>query len=270
MLAWQNMRLHMRKDEKMAYLKANYHAHTYRCKHAHDTERDYIEAAIDMGLETFGFADHVPIPYHTGFVSGIRMDVGQIDDYVDTIRALAEEYKDQIRVLVGYEAEYVPDYFEEQMLLLDRKGYDFLIMGEHFLGSEEFVPYVGMPTEDEEMLINYVDTVLEGMRTGRYLYLAHPDLMHYIGPQKIYDRQMRRLCEGLLALNIPVEMNVLGMAGNRHYPTRRFWEIVGEVGTAGILGLDAHTASQVKEKRGYQRCMELADECGVRIVDRIF
>ena len=28
----------------MEFLKANYHAHTWRCQHAYDTEREYIEA----------------------------------------------------------------------------------------------------------------------------------------------------------------------------------------------------------------------------------
>ena len=32
------------------FIKANYHAHTWRCQHAYDTEREYIEAAIEMGI----------------------------------------------------------------------------------------------------------------------------------------------------------------------------------------------------------------------------
>lgn len=49
----------------MDFLKANYHAHTWRCQHAYDTEREYIEAAISMGIEIFGFSDHVPCPIRT-------------------------------------------------------------------------------------------------------------------------------------------------------------------------------------------------------------
>ena len=30
----------------MDFLKANYHAHTWRCQHAYDKERDYIEVNI--------------------------------------------------------------------------------------------------------------------------------------------------------------------------------------------------------------------------------
>ena len=64
------------------FLKANYHAHTFRCQHANGTEREYIEAAIDMGIETFGFSDHIPCPFQDGFVSNIRMTMDQAGEYV--------------------------------------------------------------------------------------------------------------------------------------------------------------------------------------------
>ena len=82
----------------MDFLKANYHAHTWRCQHAYDTEREYIEAAISMGIEIFGFSDHVPCPYQDGYVSNIRMTMKQAPEYVETIRRLEAEYRDQIKI----------------------------------------------------------------------------------------------------------------------------------------------------------------------------
>lgn len=250
----------------MKYLKANYHAHTVRCKHAVDSERAYIEAAIDMGMKTFGFADHVPIPFHNGFVSGIRMDMDEAGEYLDTIHKLAKEYESQIHVLAGFEAEYIPEFYEEQMEQLKKLNYDYMIMGQHFLESEQFGPYTGTPTTDERMIIGYVDLVLEGMETGDYMYLAHPDLIHFLGDERIYDEQMRRLCLELNRMDIPLEMNILGMAGKRHYPTERFWKIAGEVGNPVIMGLDAHAAEQVREIDGYKRCRKLADKCHLNLI----
>ena len=35
-------------------------------------------------------------------------------------------------------------------------------------------------------------------RSGHfYLYLAHPDLIYYTGSDKIYQREMKRLCEAM-------------------------------------------------------------------------
>ena len=118
-------------------LKANYNAHTWRCQHAYDTEREYIEAAISMGIEIFGFSDHVPCPYQDGYVSNIRMTMKQAPEYVETIRRLEAEYRDQIKIYAGFEAEYVPEFYEEQMRMFRNLGCDYMIMGQHFLGSEE-------------------------------------------------------------------------------------------------------------------------------------
>ena len=70
----------------------NLHTHTFRCNHASGKERDYIENAIAGGLTTLGFADHAPYPFPNGYQSGFRMLCDQVDDYVDTLLALREEY----------------------------------------------------------------------------------------------------------------------------------------------------------------------------------
>lgn len=105
------------------------------------------------------------------------------------------EYQDQIKIYVGFEAEYVPEFYEEQMRLFRNLGCDYMIMGQHFLGSEQMGPYTGTETEDESRIRRYVDLVIEGMQTGSYAYLAHPDLMNYQGMDSVYDREMTRLCK---------------------------------------------------------------------------
>ena len=85
------------------FIKYNYHAHTERCQHAYGTEREFIEAAIRMGIRRFCFSDHVPSPAAPGYVSGIRMRMDEAKEYHDEIKALAEEYKDRIEIFVGFE-----------------------------------------------------------------------------------------------------------------------------------------------------------------------
>lgn len=36
-------------------MKTNYHTHTFRCKHASGTDRDYVEAAVANGFSELGF-----------------------------------------------------------------------------------------------------------------------------------------------------------------------------------------------------------------------
>ena len=252
------------------FLKANYHAHTYRCQHAYDTEREYIEAAIEMGIREFGFSDHVPCPFQDGYVSGIRMTMKQAPEYVRTIRKLGEEYKSDIRIYVGFEAEYIPEFYEEQMKMFRSLGCDYLIMGQHFLRSEQTGPYTGTETDAEGRIREYVDTVIEGMHTGSYLYLAHADLMNYQGLDSVYDWEMTRLCKAMKEMDIPLEINMLGMGeGERHYPAERFWKIPGDLGNRVILGIDAHCEQQIRDVQAYQKCMQLVDKYNLNLIDRM-
>ena len=77
-------------------IEGNFHTHTPRCKHAEGSEREYIEEAIKKGFKTLGFSDHTPQPFKDGFVSSIRMDMDELDGYIETLLSLREEYRDRI------------------------------------------------------------------------------------------------------------------------------------------------------------------------------
>lgn len=224
---------------------ANYHTHTARCGHAAGTDREYVEAAIEAGYDVLGFADHCPWVYPDGFVSGIRMKPSEVDGYFNSLLSLREEYKKEIQIFIGFEAEYMPPLMERQEQFLEGYPLDYMILGQHFVGEEGNVNYAGNRTDRDEMLTGYVNLCIEGARTGKYMYLAHPDLIYFTGDKKTYEMEMRRLCLEMKRLSIPLEMNVLGLAGGRNYPDRLFWKIAAELGNQFIIGMDAHTPGQL-------------------------
>ncbi len=226
-------------------IKHNYHTHTTRCRHAYGTEREYIEAAIAMGMKTLGFSDHAPLPKDVDKEMPIRMACSEIADYVAEIRALADEYQNQIQIYVGFEIEYIPEFFEEQMKMIDAVEIDYMILGQHFMTPQIIGTYSGNPTLDVEKLKTYVNSSIEAMKTGRFVYFAHPDLINYQGDQRIFEIECRRLCEAMKKLDIPLEINILGIVEDRHYPNPFFWEIVGRVGNEVILGIDVHQVSHI-------------------------
>ena len=73
---------------------ANYHTHTWRCRHADGTEREYVETAIEAGLKILGFSDHTPQVYPGGYVCPVKMLPEELGGYVDTVLDLKREYKD--------------------------------------------------------------------------------------------------------------------------------------------------------------------------------
>ena len=227
-------------------MKTNYHTHTHRCNHAEPGERRYIEAALKEGFRVFGFADHVPQPY-TDFRSGMRMQPEETADYVNTLVALKEEYRGEIDIHIGFEVEYFPSLFRDLLELLEPHPYEYLILGQHFLDHEKGGTYVATPCTEEAGLVHFVDQCAEALNTGAFSCFVHPDIFRFVGDEKIYRTQMRRLCREAKACGVPLEYNLLGYGTRRHYPNPVFWEEAAVVGNKVILGWDAHAPSWLEQ-----------------------
>ena len=248
-------------------MKANYHTHTTRCNHAFGTEREYIENAIKEGLQVLGFSDHVPMPFKGDYYSGFRMRPELLEDYITTLAKLKKEYEGQIKILIGFEAEYYPKLFKDMLLMLEPYEYDYLILGQHFLGNEEGYPYSGRKTDDKGVLKMYVDQCIEGIATGAYTYIAHPDIINYIYDDDAYHKNIERLCRAALDYNLPLEVNLLGIRENRCYPCEKFFRIAKEIGNKVIIGCDAHDPDSILNHEAISRGEALAQSLGLDVVD---
>jgi len=248
---------------------ANYHTHTARCKHAVGTDREYVERAIEAGLRTLGFSDHAPYAFPDGHVSPIRMDVGQLEDYVASLSALRTEYRNDISILIGYEAEFFPALFDGLLAELDVFGFDYLILGQHFLETEGFDNYAGRGLRDGAFLTRYADLIIAGMETGRFLFLAHPDLLHFAGDPETYRTQNLRICRRAKELNIPLEINMQGYRENRGYPSETFFRIAAEAGCTVVIGADAHSPDAVADLSACDGCRAFAAKLGLTVADTL-
>lgn len=246
---------------------ANYHTHTKRCHHASGEDREYVEAAIKSGLKILGFSDHCPWIYKDDFVSSIRMLPSEIDGYFYSLENLKKEYENDIKMYIGYESEYCASLIGLQDELLKDYPLDYMILGQHFLGVERDLCYSGTPTRDEEVLRRYVEFSIEGLKSGRYLYMAHPDLINFVGSEHVYTLHMEKLCRYLKQNNILAEINVLGLATKRHYPSKRFFEIAKKIGNQVILGIDAHEPKQLTNHAAIKKTKKLCEKYGLDIID---
>ena len=170
--------------------KANLHTHTTRCQHATGEDREYVEAAIQAGFDVLGFSDHMPYSFDDGHTSRIRMGMRELESYVKSVEALKKEYEKDITIYLGYEAEYFKGEFERTMLMIDQYPLDYLLLGQHFFREEKGNQYAGTPRTEEMYLQQYVKQILDGLDTGRFLYVAHPDIIHYTGSDEIYRKHM--------------------------------------------------------------------------------
>ncbi|MFU0827331.1 MAG: Histidinol-phosphatase [Lachnoclostridium sp.] len=245
---------------------ANYHTHTFRCNHASGEDKEYVEAAIRAGMKVLGFSDHCPWIFDNGYISGMRMLPQDIDDYFDSLQRLKQEYSGDITIYIGFEAEYFPELIDAQTEFFKDYPLDYMILGQHFINREP-MNGAGNPTTDEMILKKYVDNVIEGMETGKYQYVAHPDLINYIGPKGIYEYHMKRLCQYLKDKNIPIEINLQGLSGNRHYPSEHFLSIAQKTGNSAIIGIDAHDPKRLENTQLQNKCLTLVKKYNLPLMD---
>lgn len=249
----------------------NYHTHTARCRHAYGKDRDYINAAIRTGITELGFSDHAPMLFPTDYYSTFRMFPQDTADYIASINRLRQEYKDKIKIYVGFELEYYPALFEQILEFLGQFEYDYLILGQHFVGNEfdENSHYSGAPTDNVKYLEGYIKQSLEGLKTGKFKYIAHPDLIKFTGSDEIYKEKMAGFCSEIKKLEYPVEFNMLGFAQNRNYPDKRFWEVVSQVGNDVIIGFDAHSPDAFKNRKLVTQAKKYLKDLGIKPIDGI-
>ena len=256
--------------------KANYHTHTSRCHHATGSDEDYVLSAIKGGYEILGFSDHTPWPYASGFVSRTRMLPSELEGYVQSLRSLKEQYEGQLEIKIGLECEYYPAMRSWLSELKEAFGLDYLIFGNHHYPSDEESTYFGMSTTDEHMLHLYEQSVLEGMETGYYTYLAHPDLFMGAYPQfdKHCEEVSRNICREAKKRGLPLEYN-LGCAayceatGETLFPYPDFWQIVKEEGCETIIGIDAHQPYMLETSRYYDKALKFLEKLGIKRLETL-
>lgn len=266
-------------------MTVNYHTHTVRCGHAAGADEDYVRAAIQMGIKKLGFSDHTPHP--NAARNGVRMGMDMAEEYFSSLVALREKYKDQIDIRIGLETEYYPLIWDK--LLEEYKKYpiDFLLLGQHTVPEYPPVPdeksaLFGVrerssffATDSPGVLRGYVDLITTAMRSGLFSCVAHPDVINFVGEREVYRREMSRIIELSLELSIPLELNVngvkkgmlLGDVSLSHYPSRDFWQLAGEMSAGAIIGIDAHAPSDITNTECYSKTLQIAKECGVKLLD---
>ena len=248
---------------------ANYHSHTYRCRHASGNEEDYVNHAIKGGLQILGFSDHTPYPFPGDYYSTFRMYPHQLADYCDTVTDLKKRYVNQLEIHLGLEVEYYPAYFDDLMACLRDTPVEYMLLGQHFVGNEIGEHYGGWFTDQKELLVRYVDQVCDAMQTGLFTYLAHPDLLNIQVDDQFYKAEMRRLCREAKACNVPLEINLLGMSLGKNYPDLRFWETAAEENCIAILGCDAHQEEAVCRPKEERQALEMADRLGLQLLQTV-
>lgn len=234
-------------------MRANYHTHTSRCRHARGAEEDYIASALRSRLAVLGFSDHAPFP---GEDFGFRMPYGELRDYLDTLDGLREKYAADLIILKGLEIEYLPEYTGYYEELLTKSGLDYLLLGQHFYRTGDGKLHYTADISDTVSCIGYARSVAEAMQTGYFKMVAHPDLfmMNFIPWEQNCEKAADLILDAAVRTNTVLEYNANGFRREKkeypdglryQYPYAPFWRRAASAKIPVMVGSDCHEPSQV-------------------------
>lgn len=234
-------------------MKANYHTHTQRCRHAQGSEEDYVQSALQSGLAILGFSDHAPFPDRD---FGLRMPYSELAEHIQTIDLLTEKYSADIILYKGLEIEYLPEYRAYYEYLLQTQKLDYLLLGEHFYRDRTDCLFNITQARSTEDYLDYAHALVEAMKTCCFKMIAHPDIfaMNQFAWDKNCDIASDMIIDAALSTDTILEFNANGFRRGIHdypdgkrfmYPHRTFWEKVSESHVRVIVGSDCHNPAQV-------------------------
>ena len=219
-------------------MKTFYHVHSFRCNHAEEIpDEAYVEKAIRVGGNSITFTDHCP--FHGDLFRG-RMQYQQLSEYTETIHNLKKKYKDRIVVNCGLEIEYLPSYLDYYKELRTSGTFDVLMIGQHFY---ELSPGDYSFMHPEINVFEYqglTNAIVEGVNTGLFDVVAHPDrsfrrIKHWTID---CEERSRQVIDAALKNDVCLEQNFSSMHHKNHY-WNEFWQLIHPENKI-IQGIDAH------------------------------
>jgi histidinol-phosphatase (PHP family) len=152
----------------------DYHVHS-RFSDGDDDLLACVERAVQLGLPELGVSDHLtPARFADG---GCGPDRGRLDEYVEAARAIAVAYP-ELRVLVGIEADYLPEAADETLALLAAYPFDYVLCSVHFVDGFSFDESrdlkAGVWRDVDRVWRRYYETLIEATQTGQHRRLSRP------------------------------------------------------------------------------------------------
>ncbi len=246
-------------------MRIDLHNHTILCNHATESVDEYVQRAIELGIDEYGFADHAPMNYDPKY----RMNISQKQQYEKWVLDAKEKYKDKIKVLLGYEVDYLDGYILDEVI---KSKVDYLIGSVHFLKNKSDMwgfdnpEFIGVykSKDIDTIWVEYFDAIKAMAKTGLFDIVGHFDLIKVF---KFLPKKDIRLIakDALLEIkksNMVLEINPAGLRKpiNETYPSKQLLELAFELQIDITFGSDAHSVEQVGFM--YDKALLLAKEVG--------
>jgi histidinol-phosphatase (PHP family) len=244
-------------------MRVDLHNHTVLCNHAEGTTDEYIQRAIELGIDVYGFSEHAPMK---NFEDGYRLTIDKKEFYENSINELKEKYSKDIKILLGYEVDFIEgDYLLDEII---NSNVDYLIGSVHYLGDWGFdnPEYIGAykNKDIDKIWEEYFHAINLMAKSGKFDTVGHMDLIKVFNflPKKDVKAFAKDALESIKKSGMAVEINAAGIRKpvKEQYPSKSILELVYELDIPITFSSDAHSVEQVGFE--YENMKNLAKEIG--------
>ncbi len=244
-------------------MRVDIHNHTTLCNHAEGSMEEYIQRAIELGIDVYGFSEHAPMK---NFEDGYRLVLEKKDFYEQSVLELQKKYQDQIKIILGYEVDFMGgDYILSE---IKNAQVDYFIGSVHYLDKWGFdnPEFIGVYKNKNIDIIweEYFDAVEAMAKTNLFNIVGHIDLIKIFNflPQKDIKSIAQKSLKAIKKAGLVVEINSSGFRKpiQEQYPSKDILELCFELDIPITFSSDAHSVEHIGFK--YNDAIALAKEVG--------
>lgn len=237
-------------------MRVDSHMHTPLCGHAIGAPIEYAKVAAEQGIDVMTITCHIPMEWDAFGQEGIRMRRDQLDDY----RALVKDTRKRaaafgVEVLCGIEAEVYPDeaHLAPMDEILAQYDWDFVLGSLHAHCWSYLLWLKTHKVNDDLMRIDsYFRHLKDGVQSGRYDSMSHPDVIRTYGVVREFDpaqheEVIRDFLQALVDEDVCMEINTSGLTKGAYevHPDPLILDWASELGVKLTIGSDSHRPASV-------------------------
>ncbi len=245
----------------MKTTRVDLHNHTTRCNHAEGTIDEYIQKAIELGIDIYGFSEHAPMDFDEKY----RLPFCDMQAYTNDILTAKERYKNEIEILLGYEVDWLQGHMDKRVL---EAKVDYLIGSVHFIDkwgfdNPEFIG--GWKEKDiDEIWKAYFEATEAMAKSGKFDIVGHLDLIKVFKymPKKEIRLLAKDALHAIKKSNMVIEINTAGLRKpiGEMYPSEALLEEAYILNIPITFSSDAHAVDHIGA--GYDLATTLAQNIG--------
>lgn len=261
--------------------KINFHTHTLFCD-GDDTPEALVLTAIQKGFSVLGFSGHTLYP----FADEWHIESRKHKNYILTIKNLAKKYENQIKILCGFEADYLPPFSTLQKSQFSPFSPDYLIGAVHYLTSKNYIFTVDGSAENvkdgikkncngsgKKCVCEYFEAQRQMLKNGNFQIWAHPDLIRkrngilnfFNENESWYKEELKTTVKAVAKSGVVAEINTGALARgamNDIYPSEFFLNLLFEAKVPVCVNSDCHNKSQLD--CAFDRAYSIAKKVGYK------